>query len=326
MSNYRRATLLPSESCTTAGTKTIDLDVNDPISQIQIVMKATSAGTALSAHPCGNVSKIEVVDGSDVLASMTGYEAVGLDFYNRRVMASSYLTDVSGISAFQTYTLNFGRWLWDRELALDPKQFRSPQLKITHNYRTADSAASAATLAVYAHMFDEKKVSPTGFLRPVEAYAYTCGANGSIETFDLPRDLPIRQLLVRAALADYYPWQVSHDIKIEENGGAKVPFDMNVSDWLKFINGTYPRCSEPAAIAVNATARDIYCAPTFTVGVYLLPSTVTNILSREVATTTIPFQIDITASDTCIGEFIGWEPHYTYPLPFGDQDDINDWY
>jgi hypothetical protein len=326
MGKYRYATLLPAESCTTAGTKTIDLDVNDPISKITLVYKATSAGTALSAHPAGNVSKIEIVDGADVIASLSGYECIGLDFYNNKVMPSSYMCDVSGVQAFNAYNINFGRKLWDTVLALDPSKFRNPQLKITHNYQTADASASAATMAVYAHMFDDKKIAPVGFLRPVETYAYTCGADDSVETIDLPRDMPIRQLMLRAALADYYPYQVADKIKIEENGGAKVPFDFSSSDWLKFINQRYPAIWEPAALAVNVTARDIYAAPTFTCEFAGLPSTVTNILSREVAHTTIPFKIDITASDTVMGHFTGWQPHYCFPIPFGEQDDIDDWF
>ncbi len=323
---YRHATLYPSTTAATAKTETIDLDVDKPISKIQIVYKATSAGTALAAHPCANVSKIEVVDGSEVIASLTGYECQGLDFYNTQRSPNNYLNDVSGVQAFCTYNLNFGRKLWDPLLALDPKRFLKPQLKITHNYQTADTSASAATLAVYAHMFDEKSVSPIGYLRPQEFYSYTCGAENSIETIDIPRDMMIRQLLVRGALADYYPYQVTKTVKIEESGGSRIPFDMSISDWLKHVNQLYPRVSEPAAVAVNQTARDIYCMPTFTVGCYFLPSTVTNILSREVTTTTIPFKIDITASDTCMGEFFGWQPHYTYPIPFGDQADPDDWY
>lgn len=326
MGKYRFATLLPAESASTAGTKVIDLDVNNPISMIQIVYKTTSAGTALSCHPAGDVSKIEIVDGADVLASLTGYECIGLDYYNKKCMPSSYMCDVSGVMPFNTYNINFGRKLWDTMLALDPTKFRNPQLKITHNYQTADASASAASLAVYAHMFDEKAVSPVGFLRPAECYSYTCGADDSVETIDLPRDMPIRQLLVRAALADYYPYQVADKIKIEENGGAKIPFDFSTSDWLKFINQQYPAIWEPAALAVNVTARDIYAAPTFTCEFAGLPSTVTNILSREVSTTTIPFKIDITASDTVMGHFTGYQPHYTFPIPFGDQADPDDWY
>jgi hypothetical protein len=326
MAKKRFATLYPATDASTAKTETIDLDVNNPISKLQIVYKATSAGTALSAHPCGNVSKIEIVSGADVLASLTGYECVGLDYYNTKALASGYMCDVSGVQAFQTYNINFGRKLWDTALALDPTRFRNPQLKITHNYRTADSAASAATMAVYAHMFDEQQIAPVGYLRPVEHYAYTNGADDSIETIDLPRDHLIRQIMVRAALADYYPYQVADKIKIEENGGAKIPFDFSTSDWLKHINQLYPAIWEPAAIAANVTARDIYAAPTFTCEFAGLPSTVTNTLSREVSTTTIPFKIDITASDTVMGHFTGWQPHYCFPIPLGDQNDLDDWY
>ncbi len=325
MSKYRLATLLASESNATAGTKTIDIDLKDPISKLTVINKVTSAGTVLTAHPAGDITKIEVVDGSEVIASLSGYECQGLDFYNTKKSPDNYLCDVSGVMSLATFNINFGRWLWDNDLAFDPSKFNNPQLKITHNYQVADASASASTLEVYAQVFDEKKISPAGYLRATETDSISNSANGSVDTIDLPTDLPIRQIMIRAALADYYPYQVVNKVKIKENGGAKVPFDFSVSAWLKIVENDYGRCNEPAAIAVNQTARDVYCLPTFTVGVYLMPSTVTNIISREVTHTTIPFALDITASDTAMGEFFGFCPHYCFPIPFGDQEDITDW-
>ncbi len=326
MSNYRLATLLGSESITTPGTKIVDLDLSDPISAITIQQKTTSAGTALSDHPAANISKIEVVDGSTVMASLTGKECQALDFHNNKRMPSCFLTDVSGIMTWQTFNLNFGRWLWDTLYALNPLRYQNPQLKITHNYRAADASASACTLEVYAHAFDKKKITPEGFLSPKEHHSYTCGASGTIEYIELPRDYAIRQLLIRAAAADYYPWQVANKFKINENGGASIPYEVQVSAWLKHINQIYPRIQEPACIAVNDTARDIYVCPSWQIGVNLVPITVTNIISQEAANPAVPFKLDITSADNCTGMFTGVQPHGCFPIPFGDQEDPLDWY
>ena len=326
MAPYRFATLLAAESAATAGTKTIDLDVVDPISMIQIVQKATSAGTTMAAHPAANISKIELVDGSDVLASLSGRECQALDFYDKKVMPVNFITDTSSVMTYCTFNLNFGRWLRDPVLALDPTKFRNPQLKITHNYQTCDTSASASTLAAYAYMFDTKKITPMGFLSAKEQKTYTCGASATIEQTDLPRDHILRRLMVVGRGNDYFPWQVANKIKLSENGGKSVPYDFSTSDWLKLINQAYPRCVEPAQISVNATARDAWAAPSFEVAWQLMPQAVTNIISQESASHAMPFALDITASDVCTGRVEGWCPHSAFPIDFGDPQNVDDWY
>jgi hypothetical protein len=308
MANYRYYNLLPSETATTAGTKTVDLDVVDPISKLQIIHKVTKAGTVMAGHPAIDISKIELVDGSDVLASISGRECQALDYYSAGVMPVNFLCDVSTVMSYATYNINFGRWLWDPALALDPTKFRNPQLKITHNYRTCDTAATDATLEVYAHMFDGKKITPTGFLSPKELKTYTCGAAATIEQTDLPRDMIMRQLMIVGRAANYFPWQVANKVKISENGGKSIPYDFTTSAWLKYINQIYPRIIEPGILAINATARAAYCAPSFEVSAHFMPQAVTNIISQALADSPVPLTLDITASDVCTGEFRGYNP------------------
>jgi len=326
MAKYRHATLLPSESATTAGTKTIDIDVTDPISMLEIIMKATSAGTAQTAHPAANVSKIEIVDGSTVMASLSGKELQARAFYNTKCMPDNYIADVTGVMAYASFPYFFGRKLWDPSLAFDPAKFKNPQLKITHNYRVADTAASAATLEVYAHMFDEKKISPIGFLRATEHYTYTCAAEGSVETIDLPRDLPIRQMIIHGTGTNYFPWQVANKVKIEENGGAKVPYDFSTSAWLKWLKQAYGRVEEPAILSLSDTPRHVYPAATFTIHTHPITETVTNIVSIESSAPTNPFTLDVTAADEASAVISGYCPHYAFTIPFGDQQDMDDWY
>jgi len=326
MGNYRIATLLAPESNATAGTKTIDIDVRKPISRISIANKVTSAGTVLTAHPAGDISKIELIDGSTVLHSLDGYECQALNHYNRKAPLNCFLTDVSSVQTWQVFDLDFGRWLYDPSYAWDPTRYINPQLRITHNYRTADAAASASTLEVYAHAFDKKSVTPVGFLMAKEHRAYTCGSEGTIEPVDLPIDKTIRQLLVRAAAADYLPWQGANKLKLSENSDAVVPMEIQTSAWLKHINSMYPRVVEPAAIAVNQTARDIYPMADWQLAFDLTPITVTNILAMEAVNKCSPVALDTTASDNYTGTISGVQPHSAFPVPFGDPMNPDDWY
>ena len=326
MSKYRQATLYPNTSAATAMTETIDLDVTDPITKIWAVFKATSAGTEQTAHPAGNVTKIEVVDGSTVIASVSGKECQALDFHNSKWMPNNYVADGSGVMHYATFNLNFGRFLWDTNLALDPTKFRNPQLKVTHNYQIADTSASAATLEAYALLFDEKKISPMGYLRPTSVYTYTNGASGSIESIDVPRDLPIRQMVIRSYGDGYFPWHGAYHMKISENGGARVPFDIDTMPWLNIIKQMYPEATEGCYLDANTTARHLYCAPTFTVKPSLIAVTAGSVVTSTPVNSAVPLHIVVSADGYVYGFTQGWCPHYAFPIPFGDQSDFNDWY
>lgn len=324
--NYRQNTLLASESITTPGTKTIDITDVDPFSMIQVIHKATSAGTVMSDHIAANISKIELVDGSNVIASLTGKEAQALDYYHTGVFPYTFGCDVSGIMALATFNLNFGRWLYDPVLALDPGKYQNLQLKISHNYRACDAAASAASLEVYGFMFDDKKVTPSGYLRSTEHYSYTPGASGSVEPIPLPRDYDIRKALILAHAPAYYPWQVANHIKIKEENGKKVPVDVQTSAWLKYVNQLHPRVVEPVMLAANVTARNAYAAANNDIASLLMPQAVTNIVSLDAANMVNPLKFHITASDVVTGQIAGYNPHSAFPIPFGDDADLNDWY
>lgn len=80
--NYRLANILAEEAATTAATKTLDINLADPISRIVVQMKGLNSSGVPTAHPAKMISKIELVDGSDVLFSLSGVEAQALNFHN----------------------------------------------------------------------------------------------------------------------------------------------------------------------------------------------------------------------------------------------------
>ena len=77
--NNRISTILASEAATVAATKVIDLNENAPLSKIVIRFKGTNNGSTPTHHPAKMVSKIEVVDGSDVLYSCLLYTSDAAD-------------------------------------------------------------------------------------------------------------------------------------------------------------------------------------------------------------------------------------------------------
>ena len=129
--NYRLAKLLSPEDLGTAGTKVIDINVSDVISRIDIIFRTKNGDTAFEDHPAGNITKIEMVDGSDVLFSLSGREAQALNFYDRGRPADNHMTGSNGEYMRAIFGLDFGKYLFDPTLAFDPSKFINPQLKIT---------------------------------------------------------------------------------------------------------------------------------------------------------------------------------------------------
>lgn len=233
MANYRRNNLLSAESIATAGTKVIDIDTTDAISRFEIVVKGTNNGSTPTAHPAKMVSLIELVDGSDKLFSLSGTEAQALNFFEEGKMPFIVNETENDIQCCATYHLNFGRWLWDTSLALDPKRFKNLQLKITHNKALGGSAPDAGTLSVWSQNFDQKTASPSGFLMAKEHYNYTLTASGH-EYVDLPTDYPIRHLQLASMSTSNSPSGQIDTITMEEDSKKRIPLNAeSVSNLLK---------------------------------------------------------------------------------------------
>ena len=167
---YRRALLLAPGSLGASGTKVIEIDVDKPISRIEIRFKTTKVLSYMTAPAPANMLKVELVDGSKVLHSLTGYENQALAYYSRDRISMSHGQHIPTSSEEDLYALDFGRKLWDKELAFVPGNFHNPQLRLTWNRALADTSCVSDEIQVWADIFDEAAISPIGFLSAIEHY------------------------------------------------------------------------------------------------------------------------------------------------------------
>jgi len=327
--NYRLSTLFARKNYSADATEVIDIDVADPISQLLIELAVTNVGTvAPTAHAIACLTKIELVDGSDVLFSLSGYEAEAVDIYHNKNMRSNWNPYIDGLDVQRFIAINFGRWLWDKELAFDPKQFRNPQLKLTLDINAGGNAPVQNRLQVWANMFDQKSIAPRGFLMHKEIKNYVATASGH-EYTDLPRDYPFRKLFIRCQKAGTEPGQVLDTIKISEDQDKRIIVNDNVDSIFRNIAQDNPMLTELILNYVATTISNAYCTPTTRVtGSGNTWDTTAG--AGEIAV----YDGDggrfrkISATATKNAQFIlsGWLPHGTYEIPFGDQMDIEDWF
>jgi len=234
--NNRMATILASEAATVAATKTIDLNENAPLSKIVIRMKGTNSGSTPTAHPAKMITKIEVVDGSDVLYSMSGTEAQAMNFLEAGELPFNICEYEDNIQCCATYDLNFGRFPWDRDFALDLRSFKNPQLKITHNKALGGSCPDAGTLAVFGYTFDDPQPSPANFLMTKELYSYTLTA-GANEYITCPRDYPYRILMPNSYESVYaFNTQFSELEWYADNKRRMFIDGISGSEWAKLMS------------------------------------------------------------------------------------------
>lgn len=327
--NYRLSTVFGLKSYTADVTEIIDLDMADPVSQLLIRLAVTNGGSGSSTgHAIACLKKVEIVDGSDVLFSLSGYEAEALDIYHNKKMRSNWNPYLSGMDVERFVAINFGRFLWDRELAFDPTKYKNPQLKITLDVDAGGVSPSAVKLTVFAALFEDRIVTPMGFLMSKEIKDYTMLIS-THEYTDLPTDHPYRKLLVRCQYPGYEGNLYVDNIKLSEDQDKKVIFDHGPEDIFRNIAQDNPMIEELIYTAISTTQITKHCTPTARV--------IGNVTewAEAIAAGAMAFYdgdggkfkiICATAATNAQVAVKGWLPHGVWEIPFGDQMDIEDWY
>jgi len=328
--NYRLATLYARGAISSDLTVDVDVDVKDPITQIVVVYDTLNGAVATAdGYPAACLSKIELIDGSNVLYSLSGVEAQAVDFYHNQREPANHVRYLAANYCHSIMNLNFGRYLYDPELALDPTRFSNLKLRITIDRNLGGCSSVAGLLAVFAHMFDEKPVSPIGFLMHKEIKSYTLG-NGSHEYTDLPLDYPYRKLLIRAQRLGVEPHFQINNIKLSQEVDKVVPFNLTMNDLIRtIVSQTRPYREGIIGPGTAGAGVYFYCVPTYMV-------TISGSHWGNVNHTYPPNFYDGdggrfserqgTTGPNWQANLGGWLPHAVLDIPFGIQSDMADWF
>lgn len=327
---YREVELLAPKAYTADATEIIDLDMKDPISQIQFMYESMNTQVTLpTAHPVACITDITLKDGSDVLYSLDGYQAQAMDFYHTGRAPVNHICYLNDMESKLMYTLHFGRKLWDKELALDPSNFTNLQLSISIDLDGGGTTPDAGTLTAFASVFDEKKIEPIGFLTNKEHRSYLGTGATHIRT-TLPVDNDYRMLMFRAYRADKPPENLFDIIKLEEDAGKKIPFELAREEWEHIISSKWPAYTEKIIHRCRDTdTDDYYCTPTYWPGLtsnpWLEGTAAYYLYVYGGDGGNFSTQSNTGAPNVCT-IITGHCPHTTLCYPFGDQQDLDDWY
>lgn len=328
--NYRLATIQSTLTLTDDKTDTFNINVKDPISRITLQLRGKNADSVPDGHPAKAISKIELVDGSDVIYSLSGEEAQAADFYDTGKVPLNVVSYVNANIWTCLINMNFGRFLWDTQLALDPNKFDNLQLKVTH--KVADTAGSSttittSTLAIYAHVFDEKMASPNGFLMNKEIKAYVIGSSGSFEYTNMPTDYPYRRIMLQSLYVGQDLSTVINAFYLTEDNDKRIVFDVSTSNYMKIAAVEYGKWSEAVVCAFTSGTVAFYTAIDYEYSLGYLNTVDADTVSHATAYP-LGGRIYLTneGNDEGVVTIGGYAPHGTIPIFVGQADDIADWY
>lgn len=325
---YRTFELLAAEDQTAgAGTKTIDIGGSQPISRLVIQWIITKSVSYMMSYCHKDITKIELVDGSDVLHSLDGGQNQALCIYDRRVQTMNHGQYIGANSQRSMYGIDFGRFLHDPQLAFDPTKFKNPQLKITYDEDVSDTGNTANTLAVWAECFDEKQISPIGFLSAKNFESWSLSAAGAYHYVDLPTDRIIRKMLIQGYRSAYEPWYQVIGARLSEDNDKRVPFDWNLETYHQLRKGIDVPIREDIVTQLEATDRALYLTPTnYWAGLVFQASDADGFIGVPYCGRGGYFLKNGSNASEANGIAHGWLPNHCFQFPFGDQQDIDDWY
>ena len=322
---YRIAEILAPEDLGVSGSKITDITISDIISRIEIIMRTKNGDTGFDDHPAANITKIEMVDGSDILFSLSGREIQALNFYDRDLAAENHMTGSNGEWMRATFGIDFGRYLYDPELAFDPKKFTNPQLKITWNEAVANTSCEENNIRVQAHIFDELVPTPVGFLMTKELYTYTPVAN-AYEYIDLPRDFPIRKLLLGSHQETRTFTQMVAEARLSEDNDKRVPINLTGDEIFWLMKKLYPEYGENVYMVIANTETEFRVTPSEDAVIVGQQTSMTDGLHIIFSNGGLAKGTKETTAETIYMLCRGFIPHGYASIPFGQADLPADWY
>jgi hypothetical protein len=219
-----------------AGTLTKDLDIVDPVSAIYLEHEATNEATSNKGNFISDIiTKVEIVDGAEVLYSLNLTELEALHFYKLGKTPTLFPSSFGGGIQRHGCFILFGRYLGDQEYAIDLTKFKNPQLKITSNIdaiRAHGSAVGFATGTLKSTIVAkvlEGFGAPGKYLMAKELLNFTSSSSsGAEERKELPLDLVYRLLMTRHWLQGRDIDEVTSDLKLTADADKYVPFNRKV--------------------------------------------------------------------------------------------------
>jgi len=322
---YRTVQVMANQAFGVAGTHIEPIRLKDPITALFFSLQITVAGGQRLTHFLSGFTRIEIVDGSDVLLSLSGEQMDGLLSYETPGKNTQFLTNMPTVQETVRTAVLFGRYRGDEQFAFDPSRFDNPQLRITYNGALVEAGATAVGIEIWAEVFDEKAIAPVGFFQNREFQRHT-PVTGTHAYINLPTDLTIRKLFVQPFLGGSTSSLNMQATRLDEDNMKRVVFDLPVSIWSTFDRQWHG--DVVCSFFMTRTGAAVPCFIPITLGEIGWAQSIAGIVAVQI-TALAGGQVLLNQANnalTIYGRVIGTSPYQMLCYPFGKQDDPDDWY
>jgi len=308
------------------GTHIQPIRTQDIISALHFHLGTTVTAGPHLTHLLAAFPKIEIVDGSDVIMSLSGTQMGAIGFLQSGILASYMVyTSYAGVHDAEV-SIYFGRWVGDEQLALDPSKFDNLQIRVTYNSALHSTTTTNSHIEIHAEVFDEKIINPIGFLQTREFERHV-PATLTVHPIELPVDMPIRTLFVQS---DNINIDIANNLgrtRLDEDNDKRVLYDLSQLRWEAFNLKWYKDCEQRFLMVVQqGPGNPLFAAPS--AAGMISVTNASGVLAWQSGAAVSGRYAVITASNTDLlyGTVHGHHPYGVMAMPFGKQNDIDDWY
>jgi len=323
------------------GTETIDLPLTGILTELTIQVRSTGALSDDMVTPMWVIlNKIEVlVNGSQVVKSLSGEKIRALEWYNKGPFAMSYdyWSEDSSNARYNSFTLYFNRFHGDTAYGLNCASYKNPQLKITwdttatsYDGMTFDAHTDPTmTFSIIAKMLEGTPVGwQNKYVKTSVIDTWTTAASTTHKT-EIPLGFPLRGLMYRGAYTGINMEYTLESIKLDFDNGMWVPIDLNYAQFWNVFKSWYP---EPVVVGGTIRVKDsVEWDPQVykIVSMSFAPQGATNIVIGKTSSRhnlgTIMALTATTAAASAMGTMycgvMGWGPMQSLYIPMGKLTD-----
>lgn len=313
--------LLNGQTLNDSDTVTVNLTRGLKILFIRLQYTATNGATSNTLQKLNSmVSKLQVIDGSSVLFSLSMQELQALNFFDYRTLPYQLLSQAAAGKVTEEAIIDFRRYPGDTGFYLDTSKYQNPQLSLTHALTisaTAGFATGTGKLTAIARVIDSGAPSNLGFRMAKEIDSFASAASG-VHTTQLPLDWPISALLISNPVNAKTPDNSLSNLELTADVDSFIPVNEAYLDLLQRNVNDYGLTRQKIHVLNSTTYTvdgDLYFDTTadFAPAGATAKAIATTLTANEVAgvgTTGETAEIDVALS--------GAAPHSSVFYPIGD--------
>ena len=228
--------LVNAQNISDSQTFTKDLKTGMKIQELRVIYQATNGSTSNTLGKLnGMVSKLEVVDGSDVLHSLSFRQEQARDYFLTGRLPCQQLNSKLGGVVIEEADIYFGRFPGDRDFYLDTSRFKNAMLSLASALTisaTAGFETAKGYLTVILKLIEDAAPPCQGFILSKEAENFTTVGSGTKST-DLATDFDYQSLMFGALETTIEPDVDISNYKLTLDDDRFIPFNLSATQILE---------------------------------------------------------------------------------------------